>query len=159
MRLGVIGACIERERERIESNQLGGFLLYLPCGSCNPENSHILLFSEQRFFFDKSTFWMYEIPSWNINGAGVQMIPMYFRLLYSPLFKFNCRPISFYIWLYKSICQMVSATHNPFSSSFSYYHLNRVERWMNMYERWWWFYMEEQIEKQNRLEEGGTNCQ
>lgn len=51
------------------------------------------------------------------------MIPMYFRLLYSPLFKFNCRQISL-LHLTTSQSAKWQQLYNPFSSSFSYYYLN-----------------------------------
>jgi hypothetical protein len=155
MRVGVIGGCIARER--IESNKLGGFIIFTVWQLQPGEFTHSSLFRAKIFF------WQVNILNvWNsileYKWGCVQMIPTYFRLLYSPLFKFNCRPISFYIWLQVNL---------PNGSSYTILSLHlfpttiwiRVERWMNMYERWWWFYMEEQIEKQNRLEEGGANCQ
>lgn len=68
MRLGVIGGCIERERENRVKSTGGVFIIFTVWQLQPGEFTHSSLFRAKIFFFDKSTFWMYEIPSWNING-------------------------------------------------------------------------------------------
>jgi hypothetical protein len=120
MRVGVIGGCIARER--IESNKLGG-IYYIYRVAAATRRIHTFFSFPSKDFFDKSTFWMYEIPSWNINGAvcrwsrciSVCCIRHFLNsIVVRFLFTFGCTSQS----------AKWQQLYNPFSSSFSYYHLN-----------------------------------